>query len=102
MNIEISDALLTETIKKEMTKVVTPVYSEKSYLEMAVRKAMQEMATEKVMELLKSDPKYVESLNKLIESNIVASFEAVAKRISQDLGESLVSAIENEFRTYGN
>jgi CHASE3 domain sensor protein len=69
---------------------------------MAVRKAMQEMATEKVMELLKSDPKYVESLNKLIESNIVASFEAVAKRISQDLGESLVSAIENEFRTYGN
>ena len=96
MNIEIPDNVLHRVMQKELTKMSTSSYS----IETAVQKAIQEIATQKIKEMIKSDPKYAETLSKLIEVNMLAAFELVAKRISKDLGESLVSSIESEFKIY--
>lgn len=98
MNIEIPDNVLHRVMQKELTKMSTSSYS----IETAVQKAMQEIATQKIKEMIKSDSKYAETLSKLIEVNMLAAFELVAKRISKDLGESLVSSIEAEFKTDSN
>ena len=102
MNIRISNEALTKIVEKELTKVASSSYSEGSHLEKAVKAAIIQMAKEKVMELIKNDSNYVIVLNKMIEENIVAAFQLVAKRIAKDLGESIVSAVECEFKTYSD
>jgi hypothetical protein len=102
MNIEISDEILAKTIEQELLKITNAPYAQKSHLEQAVQRAISEMARVKVIELIKSDPQYTVVLNTLIETSIIAAFELVAKRIAKDLGESIVSAIEGEFRSYSD
>ena len=102
MIIQVPDAALEKVIEQEFIKVTTSSYSNKSHLEIAVTKAIQEVAKTKVLELLKSDPKYLETLNKVVTENILIAFELVAKRIAKDLGEAIVSSIEGEFKTYSD
>jgi len=102
MNIEISDNVLTSIIQKELVKVSTPSYTNKSHLEIAVQKAVQEITKQKVMELIKGDPEYIVLLNNDIEKNMVFVFTEVAKRISKNIADSIVSAIESEFKMYSD
>jgi ribosomal protein S20 len=100
MNIEISDSVIQDIVQKQVIGVNKAQYSEKSNLENAVKLAILEMTTAKVIELIKSNPDYVKKLNTAIEESIVEAFNSIAKRIARDLGESVVSAIESEFRSY--
>lgn len=102
MNIEISDDTLHSIIQSELTNVKHSQFGEKSSLEKVVKAAILDITKVKVMDLIKSDTKYVETLDKIIETNIIATFELVAKRIAKGLGESIISAIESEFRTYSD
>ena len=101
MNIEISDSVLQDIVQKQVIGInKAQYYSEKSNLENAVKLAILEMTTAKVIELIKGNPDYVKKLNTAIEESIVEAFNSIAKRIARDLGESVVSAIESEFRSY--
>jgi len=100
MNIEISDSVIQDIVQKQVIGINKAQYSEKSNLENAVKLAILEMTTAKVIELIKGNPDYVKKLNTAIEESIVEAFNSIAKRIARDLGESVVSAIESEFRSY--
>lgn len=100
MNIEISDSVIQDIVQKQVIGLNRAQYSEKSNLENAVRLAILGMTTAKVIEMVKGNPDYVTKLNTAIEESIVEAFNSIAKRIARDLGESVVSAIESEFRSY--
>jgi hypothetical protein len=99
MNIEISDKVLQDIIQKHITGVGTTSYNTKLGFENAIKSAIQDMTKVKVIELIKSNPEYLTKLNTAIEENIVEAFNLIGKRIARDLGESIVSAIESEFRS---
>jgi len=100
MNIEISDSVIHSIVQKQIAEVSTLSQGYgKSNLESAVKLAILEMTKTKVIELIKGNPNYVIMLNRVIEDNIVETFTGIAKRIARDLGDSITSAIESEFRS---